>query len=75
MNERFEQLAHDAGIRFSTVGIVLAGDRTGVSKFAELIINECAAVVTLWSDEEPCSEGYDIHIVHKMKEHFGVTNE
>jgi len=45
------------------------------TKFAELIINECAAVVTLWSDEEPCSEGYDIHTVHKMKEHFGVTSE
>lgn len=44
-----------------------------LSKFAELLIEECAQVVTLWSDEKPCSEGYDIHTVYKMKEHFGVN--
>jgi hypothetical protein len=44
----------------------------GLEKFAELIVRECAKIVTIWSDEKPCSEGYDIHSVAKMKEHFGV---
>jgi hypothetical protein len=41
-------------------------------KFAELLIQECAKIVTIWSNEEPCSEGYDITPVLKMKEHFGI---
>jgi hypothetical protein len=41
-------------------------------KFAELIVRECAKVVDLWSDEVPCSEGYDKFTVGKLKQHFGV---
>jgi len=26
----------------------------------------------VWSDEQPCSEGYDILTVSKIKQHFGV---
>jgi hypothetical protein len=42
------------------------------NKFAELIVKECAKVVDIWSDEVPCSEGYDKFTVGKLKEHFGV---
>jgi hypothetical protein len=43
-----------------------------LEKFAQLIVRECGKIVTIWSDEEPCSEGYDITPVAKLKEHFGV---
>ena len=43
-----------------------------VEKFALLIVRECCRVVDIWSDEVPCSEGYDKFTVGKLKEHFGV---
>jgi hypothetical protein len=41
-------------------------------KFAESIVQDCVGVVNVWSDEQPCSEGYDILTVSKIKQHFGV---
>lgn len=41
-------------------------------KFAELIVQECAKVVDIWSDEVPPSEGYDKLTVGKLKEHFDI---
>ena len=63
MNERIDVLALQA--TDSKGGL----DR---HKFAELIVKECARVVDIWSDEVPCSEGYDKFTVGKLKEHFGV---
>ncbi len=45
---------------------------TFTEKFAEMIVRECAEIVTIWSDEEPCSEGYDIIPVYKIKQRFGI---
>lgn len=43
-------------------------------KFASLIINQCVSIVNTWSEEEPCSEGYDIMSVYRIKEYFGVKD-
>jgi hypothetical protein len=68
MNERIKELAEQATQEFSP-----AFDRAKwQDKFAELIVRQYAKIVTIWSDEEPCGEGYDILPVAKMKDHFGV---
>lgn len=41
-------------------------------KLSELIISECISTVNTWSDEEPCSEGYDISTVYRIKRQFGL---
>ena len=51
---------------------VLFACEKGREKFAELIVRECVRVVDTWSDEVPCSEGYDKFTVFKLKEHFGI---
>jgi len=43
--------------------------------FAELIVQECVRILNIWSDEEPCSEGYDIGTVYRIKERFKLNNE
>jgi len=73
MNERIRQLAEQANIHFSRVGI-LDGDPNGsarmvgyskMEKFAELIVLECAVIVG--SMEEPHQD-----IAKLIKQHFGV---
>jgi len=75
MNERIHELIELASKEITTYYPGL-GNITETyfdkQKFAKLIVKECAKIVTIWSEEEPCSEGYDITPVHKMKEHFGV---
>lgn len=66
MNERLKELMLQAG--YATPE--LAGR---AQKLAELIVNDCIATVNIWSDDIPCSEGYDIFAVSKIKEKFGVT--
>jgi hypothetical protein len=51
MNERMRELAWEAGLRFSTHNVILAGDRSGVEKFAELIVRECARTASMFSME------------------------
>ncbi len=77
MNKRIIELAETAQImaREKTSKDFIPGlFSSGVfrEKFAELIIKECVNVVNMWSNEKPCSEGYDIMTVHKIKEHFGI---
>lgn len=43
--------------------------------FAELIVQECVRILNIWSDEKPCSEGYDIGTVYRIKERFKLNNE
>lgn len=73
MNERIRLLAEQAGYK-PLPGFDFANslEEVFIKKFAELIVKECGKIVTIWSDEKPCSEGYDITPVAKMKEHFGV---
>jgi hypothetical protein len=41
-------------------------------KFAEAVVLECIRIINIWSNEEPCSEGYDTFLVHKLKDEFGL---
>jgi hypothetical protein len=71
MNKRFEELDEQT----TAICIKLTENGQGYNRqqiFAELIVRECAKVVDLWSDEVPCSEGYDKFTVGKLKQHFGV---
>jgi hypothetical protein len=47
-------------------------DALATQVHAELIGQKPVDVVNVWSDEKPCSEGYDILTVSKIKRHFGV---
>ena len=79
MNERIKDLAKRAVETVATKRNLSDGqvERTWLpddfnAVFAEFIIKECIDVVNLWSDEEPCSEGYDIPTVYRIKSHFGI---
>lgn len=41
-------------------------------KFAKMIIDKCIKIVNTWSEDIPCSEGYDILPVYEIKKYFGV---
>jgi hypothetical protein len=47
-------------------------DALATQVHAELIGQKPVGVVNVRSDEKPCSEGYDILTVSKIKRHFGV---
>lgn len=70
MNERIRELMSQAG--FDPAAIERMGVMPQAEKFTELIVRECVSIVNVWSDEEPCAEGYDILTVSKIKQHFGV---
>lgn len=77
MNERIRELIESCqeevwSTNWITGSHEFEGYELDTEKFAELLVRECAKIVTIWSNEEPCSEGYDIMPVLKMKEHFGV---
>lgn len=79
MNDRIKELAERAIEKVATKRNLSDGQVEHTwspdyfnSVFAELIIKECIDVVNLWSDEEPCSEGYDIPTVYRIKSHFGI---
>ena len=85
MNERIRQLAGQANIHFSRVGI-LDGDPNGsarmvgyskMEKFAELIVRECISMADKESerysnlDQEYCSMAMD-NYRELVRKHFGV---
>ena len=85
MNERIKQLAGQANIHFSRVGI-LDGDPNGsarmvgyskMEKFAELIVRECISMADKESerysnlDQEYCSMAMD-NYRELVRKHFGV---
>ena len=75
MNERIRLLALQSDA--TVLGTISGGKQytfleQDLARFAELIVQECVGVVNVWSDEQPCSEGYDILTVSKIKQHFGV---
>ena len=70
MTDHIAELAEKAGLHAEWFI-----DNPEIEKFAELIVKECIMLVNIWSDEVPCSEGYDIIPVNKLKEHFGVKND
>ena len=70
MNERIKELADQCGLYIAYENRSVTDKE--LEAFAELIVREAARVVDIWSDEEPCSEGYDKFTVYKLKQHFGV---
>lgn len=79
MNAQIKELVKQAGLNIDGYGYPIWGCLHGekakkefLEKFAELIVRKCAKVVDIWSDEVPCSEGYDKFTVGKLKEHFGI---
>jgi hypothetical protein len=77
MNNRIRELAEQANIRFSRMAI-LDGDPRGMArfvsysefeKFAELIVQECADVITETRWHLPPTQQ---QIAMGIKEHFGV---
>ena len=76
MNEHIEELMMQASECDSEVTLQeLTAEDINLEKFADLIIKQCVSIVNTWSEEEPCSEGYDIMSVYRIKEYFGVTDE
>ena len=79
MNERIKELAKQANIHFSRVGI-LDGDPNGsarmvgyskMEKFAELIVRECSNVA--WQHTPETEELEYSHLIKdKILERFGV---
>jgi hypothetical protein len=61
MNERIRELAEESYNEFYTIHIDL-------EKFAELIVRECAGIVTDAVDHREPASTY----VDKIKQHFGV---
>ena len=65
MNERIQQLAHEAGLpTYNPEGIP-----TKLEKFAELIVRECIEVVK-WTPSQFPNDEY----VKNITEHFGVKD-
>jgi hypothetical protein len=67
MNERYKELARDAGLLvYNPEGVP-----TKLEKFAESIVSECGEVAykAYWDNPETVK---GIHIQEKIKEHFGV---
>ena len=83
MNERIKQLAEQANIHFSRVGI-LDGDPNGsarmvgyskMEKFAELIVRECMDIARkVGNISEPDDWALDrcYEIEQRIQDHFGV---
>ena len=83
MNERIKELAEQANIHFSRVGI-LDGDPNGsarmvgyskMEKFAELIVRECSKVIVNGGQRKGAFGNEDLRpyeIATMIKEHFGV---
>jgi hypothetical protein len=62
MNERFKQLAEQAGLLQFVNGMTRYRQQHKLEKFAELIVRECAKVADGgWADPG-----------HQIKQHFGV---
>ena len=80
MNNRIEELKAQAqkevwGTNPFNGAPELDGYELDDDKFAELIILECIKIVNLWSDDEPCAEGYDIGLVWQIKNDFGMNEQ
>ena len=79
MNERIKQLAGQANIHFSRVGI-LDGDPNGsarlvgyskMEKFAQLIVEKCLYIVEGEDDGSADTKSVRLAML-RMKKHFGV---
>ena len=67
MNERIRQLAEQAGYEKDMFGIG-HWDMPECQKFAELIVRECARIVTDAVDQREAASTY----ADRIKQHFGV---
>lgn len=78
MNEKINEIAKKAGMVMYPTGLgiqenTIWGDRN-ISKFAELIINECMAQLDIEKVPSQISYGLNLGMV-AIKEHFGLNNK
>jgi hypothetical protein len=71
MNERIQQLADEAGLRFTQLMSnpmvpIVDGKETDLEKFAQLIVRECADVATINAHQWASPGTY-------VLKHFGVA--
>jgi len=76
MNERIQQLAQQAGLRFTQLMSnpmvpIVDGKETDLEKFAELIVRECASRVDNILREKKHGGGT---MGDEIREHFGVED-
>ena len=62
MNERIQELKHQAGINRNP-------DQEGLDQFAELIVRECSRIADGWVDNDDDGKNYPSEMI---KKHFGV---
>ena len=72
--------ARQAGLPVSWVDKAIADGKEPaewreLNEFARLILEEAIRIVNLYSDEIPCSDGYDISTVYRIKQAFGMDQE
>jgi hypothetical protein len=82
MNERIQQLAEQAGLRFTQLMSnpmvpVVDGKETDLEKFAELIVQECVMFIDTGADKFSDGEWLKTSVKDigaMIKQHFGVEN-
>jgi len=80
MNERIKELAEQAGIAVwgDAVYMYHPGntlDSTVMSKFAELIVQECIDIISPYTIRMGRPGEQYLHPILEIKEHFGVNDE
>ena len=72
MNERIKELAEQADIKldYFGYGVDIDGGNPNVSKFAELIIHECAIAMSKIPGGYSAEKYYESNKI--IKQHFGV---
>lgn len=75
MNEQFEKLMYQSGLLADGCwGDMDSYDQGAITKFAELIVQECCTVLQT-EDIRHSGYGYNQGFLHKkIKEHFGVKS-
>jgi hypothetical protein len=72
MNERIRELADRAGIKVFTHINTIATDKNDLEKFAELIVRECAKVLTQHGAYFSGNGEPYYYAANLIEEHFGV---
>lgn len=67
MNEKIKELAEAAGFYIDSEPIINDSNNPRLEKFAELIVQECADIARVYSEEGVEYNGGDA-----IREHFGV---
>ena len=75
MNKRIEELAEQSGLDIYGLGLDWNKWDTAVSKFAELIVRECAEICMIEYDTGLDMAPRAPWLAKQIKDHFGVGND